>query len=127
MYLSFMRLRTLPASAASLGFISTKLLACSLKCCNLVSISELFKLKLTAASENSDIASLVLHSKTSLIDAHVSLSPASNMDSTLLASAWVICFYAGVTYQDLIIRLSRVTCIPPRTLTDCDISEGNTS
>jgi hypothetical protein len=39
----------------------------------------------------------VLHSKRFPIDAHVSLSPASNNDSTLLASACVICFYAGVT------------------------------
>jgi hypothetical protein len=39
----------------------------------------------------------VLPSKRFLIDAHVSLSPDSNKDSTLLASACVICFYAGVT------------------------------
>jgi len=97
MYLSFMRLRTLPASAASLAFISTKFLACSLKCCNLVSIAEVRKSKLTTASENSDTAASVLHSKRFPIDAHVSLSPASNNDSTLLASACVICFYAGVT------------------------------
>jgi hypothetical protein len=68
----------------------------------------------------------VLRSKRFLIDVHVTLSPASNKDSTLLASARVICFYAGGTYQDLIIWLSRVTYIAPRTLTDCDISEGNT-
>jgi hypothetical protein len=68
----------------------------------------------------------VLHSKRFLIDAHVSLSPASNKDSTLLASTRVICFCAGATYQDLIIWLSRVTYIEPRTLTDCDISERNT-
>jgi len=126
MYLSFMRIRTLPASAASLAFISNKFLACSLKRCNLVSISELCKLKLTAASENSDTAASVLRSKRFLIDVHVTLSPASNKDSTLLASARVICFYAGGTYHDLIIWLSRVTYIAPRTLTDCDISEGNT-
>jgi len=96
MYLSIMRFRTLTASAASLAFISNKFLACSLKCCHLVSISELFKLKLTAASKNSDTAASELHSKRFLIDAHVSLSPASNKDSTLLASACVICFYAGV-------------------------------
>jgi hypothetical protein len=68
-----------------------------------VSISELCKLKLTAASENSDTAASVLRSKRFLIDVHVTLSPASNKDSTLLASARVICFYAGGTYQDLII------------------------
>jgi hypothetical protein len=39
----------------------------------------------------------VLPSKRFLIDAHASLSPDSNKDSTLLASACVICFYAGVT------------------------------
>jgi len=92
-----MHIRTLPASAASPAFISNKFLACSLKCCDLVSISELFKLKLTAASENSDTAASVLLSKRFLIDAHVSLSPDSNKDSTLLASTCVICFYGGVT------------------------------
>ena len=50
MYLCIMRFRTLTASATSLAFISNKFLACFLKCCHLVSISELFKLKLTAAS-----------------------------------------------------------------------------
>ena len=124
-----MRFRTLPASASSLAFISNKFLAYSLKCWNLVLISELCKSKLAAASENSDIAFSVLHSKTSLTVAHVFLSLASNKDSTVLAIAWVICFCAAATFQDLIIWLSRVTWQHrgPRTLTDFDINEGNTS
>ena len=120
-YLSFMRIRTFPAS--SLAFISTTLLACSLK-------SETILLEIVCSRSNSDreaenarAAFSVSRLYSLLMHAQESLSPVSSMDCTgpAIASDSFFCNNKMVKGQKIWIECSELTM----TSRGCKIKESN--